>query len=40
MKELKFLPQFKEPILEGRKTQTARTALHSLLKGDEVLAVT
>lgn len=39
MKKLKFHKQFNKPILEGRKTQTARTALNNLLVGDQVAAV-
>lgn len=38
MKELKFLPEFVDPILNGTKTQTARTTLTAVNVGDEVVA--
>ena len=39
MKKLKFHKQFNKPILEGRKTQTARIALNDLAVGDQVAAI-
>jgi hypothetical protein len=39
MKELKFLPEFIDPILNGTKTQTARMTLTAVNVGDDVVAI-